>query len=433
MMNKIRNVLTNTFGLKHILRSLNSRNYRLFFAGQGISLIGTWMQQVAMSWLVYRLTNSPFLLGFVGFVSQLPIFILPLFAGVLADRMNKHRMLIIIQSAAMVQAFILSILIFTNLIEVWHIFVLGFMLGIVNAFDIPVRQSFVYEMVDKKEDLSNAIALNSSLVNMGRLIGPSIGGILISALGEGACFLINGISYMAVIAALFAMKLKTKEKVTQKNENILKGLKDGFKYVFGFPPIRSILLLLSVVSLIGMPFQLLMPVFARDILHGGPQILGFLTAATGIGSIVGAFRLASRKSVLGLGKVIYVSALIFGTGLILFSQSTIIWLSVVLLLIVGFGMISQLASSNTVLQTIADDDKRGRVMSFYTLGFRGMSPFGSLLSGSIAGAIGAPNTILIGGITCIVNALFFASKLKYLHSLVKPVYEKKGIIDSEII
>jgi MFS family permease len=305
------------------------------------------------------------------------------------------------------------------------------MLGIVNAFDIPVRQSFVYEMVEKKEDLSNAIALNSSLVNMGRLIGPSIGGLLISAVGEGACFLINGISYIAVIAALFAMKIDKKIISAKKAKSIFTDLKEGFKYSFGFPPIRSIILLLSVVSLIGMPFQLLMPVFAKDILNGGPQTLGFLTAAAGIGSIVGAVRLASRKSVLGLGKIIYISAFIFGAGLMLFSQSKILWLSLILLMITGYGMITQLASSNTVLQTISDDDKRGRVMSFYTMGFRGMSPFGSLITGGLAGAIGAQSMILIGGFVCILNSIFFAKRLNYLKTLVRPIYIRKGIIAVE--
>jgi len=390
-------------------------------------LIGTWMQQIAMSWLVYRLTNSTVLLGVVGFASQIPIFILPPFIGVFADRWNKRRFVIIIQSLAMLQAFILAFLILSNMIEVWHIIILGLFLGVVNSMDIPVRQSFVIGMVENKEDLGNAIALNSSLVNVGRLLGPSIGGILIYIVGEGLCFLLNGVSYIAVIASLFAMKIKPVKSVVQ-HPNILRGIKEGFTYSFGSVPIRSILLLLTLVSIIGMPYQLLMPVFARDILHGTSQTQGFLMAASGIGALGGSIFLASRKSVIGLGKLISSATIIFGCGLIFFSVSRLVIISLIFMMITGYGMIVQLASSNTVLQTITDDDKRGRVMSFYTMSFRGMSPFGSLMTGILASSVGAPITLTIGGICCILGGLLFARKLPSLRKLVKPIYIQKGIL-----
>jgi MFS family permease len=385
------------------------------------------MQQIAMSWLVYRMTNSTVLLGLVGFVSQIPIFILPPFIGVFADRWNKRSLVIIIQSLAMLQAFILAFLILSNMIQVWHIIVLGLFLGVVNSMDIPVRQSFVIEMVEKKEDLGNAIALNSSLVNVGRLLGPSIGGILIYLVGEGLCFLLNGVSYIAVIASLFAMRIKPMKSATQ-HANILRGIKEGFTYSFGSVPIRSILMLLTLVSLIGMPYQLLMPVFARDILHGTSQTQGFLMAAAGIGALGGSIFLASRKSVIGLGKLISSAAIIFGCGLIFFSISRLVIISLIFMAITGYGMIVQLASSNTVLQTITDDDKRGRVMSFYTMSFRGMSPFGSLMTGTLASSIGAPMTLTVGGICCILGGLLFAKKLPSLRNLVKPIYIRKGIL-----
>jgi MFS family permease len=409
-----------------VFPALQYRNYRLFFGGQSISLIGTWMQRIAMSWLVYRLTNSALWLGVVGFTGQIPIFLLTPFAGVLADRMNRQRILVITQTLAMIQALILALLVLTGTIAVWHIISLSIFLGIVDAFDMPVRQSFMVEIVEKK-DLGNAIALNSSMVNSARLLGPSIAGILIASMGEGMCFLLNGISYLAVILSLLAMKITSKRTETP-NTYVLHGLKEGFHYAFGFPPIRYVLLLLALVSLIGMPYTVLMPVFARDILHGGPHTLGFLMGSSGVGALVGAIYLASRRSVLGLGKWIALAASLFGIGLIAFSLSRIFWFSLFLMLLTGFGMIVQMASSNTVLQTVVDEDKRGRVMSFYAMAFRGMTPFGSLLAGGLANKIGAPNTLMIGGISCILGSLMFARKLPLLRQMVRPIYVKMGII-----
>jgi MFS family permease len=397
-------------GVKGTFRALRHRNFRLFFIGQIISLTGTWMQVVAQSWLVYRLTGSAALLGIVGFVGNLPSFLFAPVAGVLADRMNRHRLLVATQVASMIQALLFAALILADVIAVWHIIVLSCLLGFINAFDMPIRQSFVPDMLERKDDLSNAIALNSTMVNGSRLVGPSIAGILIAAVGEGYCFLINGLSFIAVIAALLAMKGYRKNKTT-RHEPVWRELKTGLSYVFGFPPLSAVILLLALISLIGMPYVVLMPIFAKTILGGGPNTLGFLMAATGVGALVGAIYLASRKDVRGLGKMVGLSAAIFGLGLILFSFSRSISLSIVLMTITGFGMITQMAGSNTVLQTIADEDKRGRVMSFYTMAFRGMVPFGSLLAGTVASGIGAPYTLLIGGSICILGALWYGRKI----------------------
>lgn len=417
--------------LKLIFRALSHRNYRLFFGGQGISLIGTWMQQIAMSWLVYRLTDSALLLGVVGFTSRIPTFLLASLAGVLADRWNRHRVLVITQTLSMIQAMILAILVLTRTIAVWHIIFLSLSLGLINALDIPTRQSFVVDMIEKREDLGNAIALNSSIVNGARLIGPSVAGMLIATLGEGMCFLLNGLSFIAVIFALLAMKITPKKREAQSSK-VFQGLKEGFSYAFGFAPIRSVLLLLGLVSLMGMPFTVLMPIFAEKILHGGPQALGFLSGATGVGAIAGSIYLASRKSVLGLGRIIVISSNLFGIGLIGFSLSRLFWLSLLMMLLTGFGMMVEMASSNTVLQTIVEEDKRGRIMSFYTMAFMGMVPFGSLLAGTLANNIGAPNTVMIGGVACILGSVLFAKKLPSLRRITRPIYVEKGIISEEL-
>jgi MFS family permease len=426
-MNKEKTSSKNTSRFRSIARALSYRNFRLFFAGQSISLIGTWMQRIALGWLVYRLTNSAFLLGFVGFAGQLPTFLFSSFAGVLADRMNRHRLLILTQAMAMIQALILALLVLMGSVLIWHIILLSILLGLINAVDVPVRQSFMVEMVERKEDYGNVIALNSSMVNGARLIGPSIAGILIAAVGEGVCFLINGISYLAVIVALFAMHI-TRKNIIPKSSHVWRDLKEGFAYAFGFAPIRAILLLLSLVSLMGMSYAVLMPIIAKDILHGGPHTLGFLMGAAGVGALIGALSLASRESVLGLGKWIVRGAAVLGIGLILTSLSRVVWLSIILLLLIGFGMMVQMASSNTVLQTIVDDDKRGRVMSFYAMAFMGMAPFGSLIAGSLASKIGAPNMLIIGGICCLIASAVFASRLPTLRKIVQPIYVKMGII-----
>ena len=421
------NTPLNSAGLHSTIRALSHRNFRLFFGGQSISLIGTWMQRIALGWLVYRLTNSAFLLGAVGFAGQIPVFFMAAFAGVFADRWNRQRMLILTQILATAQAFLLAYLVLTETVTVWQIITLSAFLGLVNAFDMPIRQSFIVEMIEKKEDLGNAIALNSSMVNSARLLGPSLAGLLIAAVGEGICFLLNGLSYLAVIAALIAMKTRPRP-VKPRHTKALDELRQGFAYAFGFAPIRDILLLLGLVSLTGMPFTVLMPIFAKDVLHGGPNVLGFLMGASGVGALAGALYLASRKSVLGLGKLIPLAAGCFGAGLVGFSVSRYIWLSLALMLVSGFGMIVQMAASNTILQTIVDDDKRGRVMSFYTMAFVGITPLGSLLEGFVASLVGAPATLFAGGLICVLGAAVFAGKLPVLRKAVRPIYIKMGIV-----
>lgn len=412
--------------LRLIFRSLRYRNFRLFFGGQLISLVGTWVQTVAMSWFVYRLTNSTFILGMVAFCSQIPSFFITPFAGVFIDRLNKHRILVITQTLSMLQAFALFFLALSQANLVWLVIILSLILGLVNSFDIPARQSFIVEMVEHKENLGNAIALNSLMFNLARLIGPSIAGILIGIIGEGACFLVNALSFLAVIAALLAMKsLPHRKKI--KPAHILADLKEGFRYCLAVLPIRFILILLSVISLVGMSYAVLMPVFAKQILRGGSHTFGFLMAAIGLGALSGTLYLASRKNILGLVKIIAVSTAVFGCSLILFSLSRILWLSLLILFVTGFAMMTAMASSNTIIQTIVEDDKRGRVMSFYAMSFIGVAPFGSLIAGSLGAKYGAPLTVALGGMCCFAGALIFAVKIPVFRKEIHPIYVKMGI------
>ncbi len=413
-------------GFGFALRALKHRNFRLFFSGQLVSLIGTWMQQVAISWLVYRLTDSPFLLGVVVFSGQIPTFLLAPLAGVMADRWNRHRILVITQTLSMALAFVLSLLVLTQAVQVWHIIAVAACLGVINSFDIPTRQSFFIHMIEKREDLGNAIALNSSIVNSARFLGPTIAGVLIAAAGEGVCILINAISYTAVIAALLMMRIQPEKRET-KEQHVFKEFKEGFSYTYGFAPIRALLFLVSLISLAGSPYSVLMPVFARDILHGGPHTLGFLMGSAGIGALTGTIYLASRSSIRGLGKVIVVATAALSTGIIAFSLSRYVALSMFFIFFAGFGMMVNMASANTILQTIVDDNKRGRVMSFYTMSFMGMAPFGSLLAGYAASRIGAPGTLVIGGSICFAGAILFARNLPKLKEHISPIYAKKGI------
>ncbi|HRT60822.1 MAG TPA: MFS transporter [Syntrophales bacterium] len=416
-----------THQVKFILRALRHRNYRLFFGGQAVSLVGTWMQQIAMSWLVYRMTDSPFLLGFVGFASQIPAFLFSPIAGVYADRWNRYHLLIATQSLASLQAFVLAFLTLSGFVQVWHLVLLSFFLGIVNSFDIPIRQSFVIELLERKEDLGNAIALNSSLFNGARLVGPSIAGVVIAFVGEGICFLLNAVSFFAIIITLLAMRIPKKE-VRTRHAPLRESLIEGYRYIRDFIPMRYILLQLSLMSFMGMPYAVLMPVFARDILHGGPHTLGFLMGASGFGALVGALFLASRRSVLGMGRLIALMSGTFGVGIIAFALSRVFLFSIVMMLVTGFGMMVLTVSSNTILQTIVDDDKRGRVMSFFAVSFMGVAPFGSLFAGSLASRIGAPDTLVITGLCCILGALLFYRKLPEIRKVVRPIYRKMGIM-----
>jgi MFS family permease len=415
--------------LTPMLRALRSRNYQLFFFGQGASLIGTWMTQTATIWLVYHLTGSALMLGVVGFANQFPNFVLTPFAGVWVDRWDRRRTIVMTQVLAMIQSLALALLALTGTIEVWQIIVLAAFQGSINAFDMPARQSFVVTMVDRREDLSNAIALNSSMFSGARLVGPAIAGLIIAATNTGVCFLIDGVSYIAVIAGLLAMRLPTQPTAIEKpQETLWYSLKEGFDYAFGFQPIRSILLLIALVSLVGMPYMTLAPIFASEILHGGPETLGFLMASSGLGALMAAIYLSARPSALGLSKLIAIAPAIFGSALIVFALSRVLWLSMLAVLLIGMGLVLQHTSGNTVLQTIVEDDKRGRVMSFYMMAFTSTVTFGNLVAGSLATHIGAPNTLMIGGILCIGGSLLFTKQLPKMRRSMRVAYQRIGLL-----
>ena len=416
-------------GAPRITRALQSRNFRLFFGGQSVSLIGTWITRIATSWLVYRLTGSALLLGVVGFCGQIPTLLLAPFAGVLVDRWDRHRILVVTQVLSMLQSLALAVMVFTGTITVGWILALQVVQGIINAFDTPARQAFVVQMVEDRADLPNAIALNSSMVNASRILGPSIGGIVIAAVGEGWCFLADAISYLAVIASLFAMRV-TPRPLPPRDTRIREEMRVGFEYVSRFLPVRSALLLLSLVSILGMPYTVLMPMISSTILHGGAHTLGFLMTASGVGALVGALYLASRSSVLGLGRIMVLSTATFGAGLIIFSLSRTLWFALLALPFVGAGMMITMAATNTIIQTVVSEELRGRVMAFYTMAFLGTAPIGSLLAGVAADRIGPTATIRVGGVACIAAALWFASRLPALRILVRPIYVERGIIAS---
>lgn len=416
-----------------IFRSLRHPNFRLFFIGQGVSLIGTWMDQVAMSWLVYRLTHSAFLLGLVSFSTLIPAFFFTPFAGVLADRWDRKKILIFTQSLSMLEAFITAALTLTHTIQVWHIIALGLFFGVINAIDIPARQSFMVMMVEEKEDLPNAIALNSTLFNAARLIGPAVAGFAIAWVGEGLCFLINGFSFLAVIGALVMMKVPARRSPVSAEASGLRHLKEGIAYIRGFPPIAAILMLIAYVSFFGFSYAVLMPIFATQLLGGGPHTLGFLMGSSGCGALFGAIYLASRKTVRGLIRLMVWTGIGFGAAVAAFSQSTVLWVSMFFLVLTGFSMMVQMGGGNIILQTVVDEDKRGRVMSFYAMSLMGVSPFGSLLAGWVAKKYGAPQTVFYGGIICIVGAVLFATKYERIREFIRPVYMKMGIVPPEIV
>jgi MFS family permease len=409
-----------------MLRALRNRNYRLFFVGQGVSLIGTWMQGVALPWLVYRMTGSVVLLGIVGFASQIPSLVVAPAAGVVADRANRHRLVTLAQILSALQAAALAALALAGVIEVWHIIALGMLGGLIRGFEIPFRQAFIVEMLDDPKDLPNAIALNSFLVNGARLIGPTLAGFLMGV-SEGVCFLVNALSFGAVVVALLAMRLRPRPHRVHATHP-LRDLKEGFLYVADNPPIRAVLLLMGLLSLLAIPYSILLPVFAGEVLGGGPHTMGFLVAAGGVGAVVGAAFLASRRSILAIPRLIAAASAIFGIGLIAFALSANLYLSVGLLMVVGFGMMVQLVSSNTLLQTVADEDKRGRVMSFHTMAFMGMAPLGSLIAGGLAKVLGAPGAVLVCGAASIIGAAVFAAGLGRIHCALRPMLEAKGYV-----
>jgi MFS family permease len=417
-------------GISHAWRALRHRNFRLFFGGQTISLVGTWMTRVATGWLVYRLTGSALLLGTVSFAGQIPTFLLAPLAGVWVDRLDRRQVLVWTQTLSMAQSLILAALTLSHHISIPLLLSLSVMQGCVNAFDMPGRQSFMVTMVDDKRDLQNAIAINSSMVNVARLIGPSLAGMLIAISSEGWCFLIDGISYIAVIISLLMMRVSAPE-LKRKAASMLGELQAGWTYVAEFLPIRTILLLFALVSLMGMPYVVLMPIFAKDVLRGGPHTLGFLMGSMGLGALVSALSLAARRNVRGLVRMIPVAAGVFGAGLVGLGLSHWFWLSMAMVFVAGMGMMQGMAASNTVIQTIVTDDKRGRVMSYYTMAFMGMAPFGSLLAGTMAHNFGAPRTVLMTGSVVLVGAGWFMTRLPALRQQIRPIYQEMGIIPAE--
>jgi MFS family permease len=400
--------------LPAMFRALNHRNYQYFFTGQLLSLIGTWMQSVAQAWLVYRLTGSTVLLGLITFSGQIPVFLLAPVGGAIADKYNRQRILQITQTTAMILASVLTLLTLTGTIEVWHIFVLSALLGLTNAFDIPTRQAFIVDIV-RRTDLTNAIALNSSMFNGARIVGPAVAGLLVATVGEGWCFGINAVSYIAVLTGLFLIRIETQKKVPMPGSAI-SNIVEGFKFVAKTSPVRSLLLLLGVVSLMGSPYAVLMPIFADQILNGGVSGLGILMGASGVGALAGALALAARKSLKGLGRWIAFASAGFGTCLILFSFSRSFWLSAAFLVPAGFAMMIQMAASNTLVQSMIPDNLRGRVMAVYSMMFMGMAPLGAMFAGTVAQTIGAPYTVAIGGAVCILAAVIFALNLSEFRS-----------------
>jgi MFS family permease len=406
----------------HAWSALRHRNFQLFFAGQGISVIGTWMTRIATTWLVYHLTHSALLLGIVGFSGQIISFLLGPIAGVWVERLDRRKLLVVTQAAAAVQSLAMAALTLAHRITIGEIIALTAFQGLINALDTPARQSFLVQMVDDRNDLSNAIAINSSLANGARMVGPAIAGIVIAAFGEGWCFLIDGISYFAVIASLLMMRITPVEQ-RRHTAGMFAQMREGWDYVRACQPIRIILLLFALVSLMGYSYAVILPIFAGQVLNGGATTLGWLTGASGIGALASALSLAVRKSVVGLTRMVQWSTAVLGTGLILFGLSHTLWLSLLLMVFIGFGMMQCAAASNTIIQSIVEEDKRARVMSYYTTAFFGAAPFGSLLAGVLAHRIGAPHTVIITGAFCIAGSLWFTLQLPKVDAAIKPIYD----------
>lgn len=414
--------------MKHTLRAFRHRNYRLFFCGQSLSVIGTWIQLIAMSWLVYRLTGSAWLLGVTGFAGQIAILLFAPFGGIWADRFERRKLLIVTQALAMAQGLLLAGLGYAGAIEVWHIIAMAMLLGVVMAFDTPIRQSFTSEMVPDKQDLPSALAFNGFMQNSGRMIGPTIAGLLLAVTSEAFCFLVNGISKIAVVTSILLMAIPTRPK-SAAAARVWHGLREGVVYAWNIVPIRVLLPMLALVSITATPYQTLMPIFAAEVYAGGAETLGFLVGAAGLGGVVGMLYLASRRDVRGLTRWPVYASGIAGTALILFSYSRLLWFSLAMIAVAGFGIIVTAMSVSTVFQTIVEDQKRGRVMSFFTMAFLGMQPVGSLIAGALASWIGATHTLAAGGVCCIAGALVLWRKLPLLRAHIRPIYIRLGIID----
>jgi MFS family permease len=413
--------------LSHAWRAMRHRNFKLFFTGQSISVIGTWMTRLATSWLVYRMTHSALLLGVVSFAGQIVSFALGPVAGVWVERLDRRKLLVWTQAGGAVQSLTLAALTLAHVINLWEIIALTALQGVINAFDMPGRQSFLVQMVEDRNDLSNAIAINSSMANGARLIGPAIAGVVIGAFGEGWCFLIDGLSYFAVIASLLLMRIKPLN-IRYNASSMFEQMREGWDYVRTFRPIRTILLLFALLSLMGYSYAVLLPVFAGQVLHGGAYILGGLTTASGIGALVSGLSLAVRKSVVGLTRMVQIATAMLGGALILFGLSHAMWLAVVMMVFVGFGLMQGASVSNTIIQSLVPEDKRARVMSYYTMAFFGAAPFGSLLAGALAQRIGAPHTVILTGACCVAGSLWFSLELPKIRAIMRPIYHEMGLL-----
>ncbi|MFA5915053.1 MAG: MFS transporter [Burkholderiales bacterium] len=409
-----------------ILRGFQHRNFRLFFIGQSLTMIGTWMQYIAISWLMYRLTGSAFMLGITGFALQIPILLVSPFAGVWVDRYNRRKLLLLTQTLALAQALALAALTFSGLIQVWHILAISLFLGTVNAFANPTRGTFLLEMVESKENLPNAIALNSLIMNSARFVGPSIAGGVLAFAGEAWCFLLNALSYLALMLALWMMRVRP-AAAQSGHAHWFEELKQGFRYAFGFLPSRRLLLLVAAVSITTSPYQYMMPIFAGEVFGGDSRTLGLLISGAGLGAFAGTAYLAGRTSLRGLSRIIIAASFSAGLGLMLFSQSRLLWLSLILMLPIGFGLIVTATSTNTILQTIADEDKRGRIVAIYGMCFLGAAPIGNFVAGSVASRIGAPSTLLVFGALCCLAALAFALRREEWRAAIRPVYRRLGV------
>jgi MFS family permease len=413
--------------MSHAWRALRHRNFKLFFTGQSISVIGTWMTRLATSWLVYQMTHSALLLGVVSFAGQIVSFALGPVAGVWVERVNRRKLLVWTQAGGAVQSLALAALTLAHVINLWEIIALTALQGVINAFDMPGRQSFLVQMVEDRNDLSNAIAINSSMANGARLIGPAVAGVVIGAFGEGWCFLIDGLSYFAVIASLLLMRIKPLNS-RYNASSMFEQMREGWDYVRTFRPVRTILLLFALLSLMGYSYAVLLPVFASQVLHGGAYTLGGLTTASGIGALVSGLSLAVRKSVVGLTRMVQIATAILGGALILFGLSHALWLSVVLMVFVGFGLMQGASVSNTIIQSLVPEEKRARVMSYYTMAFFGAAPFGSLLAGALAHRIGAPHTVMLTGACCVAGSLWFSLELPKIKAIMRPIYQEMGLL-----
>jgi MFS family permease len=418
--------------MSHAWRALRHRNFKLFFAGQSVSLIGTWMTRLATSWLVYQLTHSALMLGIVGFAGQIVTFALAPVAGVWIENINRRKLLVWTQAAAAVQSLALAVLTLEGVITLEEVIALAALQGLINAFDMPGRQAFLVQMVHGREDLGNAIAINSSMANGARLIGPAVAGLIIAALGEGWCFLIDGVSYFAVIASLLMMRLEPIH-IHRVQKSMIEQMREGWDYVRTFRPIRTILLLFALITLMGYSYSVLLPLFAGDVLHGGATTLGWLTGASGVGALSSALSLAMRKTVVGLTRMLRLAAAMLGGALILFGLSHTLWISLILMAFIGFGMIQTSSASNTIIQTLVPEDKRARVMGFYTMAFFGAAPFGSLLAGTLAHKIGAPLTVIITGACCVLGAVWFTFERPKIAVVMRPIYREMGLLPTDAL